>query len=263
MKNRIYRGTPPAGQAKGPAVVLVRPQMGENIGMAARAMLNCGLTDLRIVSPRDGWPNEKAQSASSGALAVIDNARVYPTLVEAVGDCTFVIGTTARDRDMVKPIFTPATAAKEISKADQNGPTSAIVFGPERTGLENDDLTVCDALLNIPLSPDYMSLNIAQAVLLTCYEWYQHYLQQSGQAAQDQPAIADDQLANKAETEYLLQHFEDALDEAGFFTAPDLRATVLRNLKNTFQRMRLSRQETHTFHGIIKSLRGKEWKRRD
>jgi len=261
MKDRIYRGEPPQGQPKGPAIILVRPQMGENIGMAARAMLNCGLTDLRLVAPRDGWPNETARSASSGALAVIDNARVFDTLEKAVGECTFVIATTARDRDMIKPVLTPATAAQQILHEDRNGPTSAIVFGPERTGLENDDLTVCDAIVNIPLNPEYMSLNIAQAVLLTCYEWYQHYLRQSGEAAQDKPAITDEDLANKEEVAHLLQHFEEALEEAGFFTAASLRPTVVRNLKNAFQRMRLSRQEAHTFHGIIKSLRGKEWKK--
>lgn len=264
MKNRIYRGTPPQGQEKGPAIILVHTQMGENIGMAARAMLNCGLTDLRLVAPRDGWPSEIAQRASSGALAVIENARLYETLADAVADCTFVVATTSRTRDMVKPVLTPDTAADAILQADRmaQSSVSALVFGAERTGLENDDLTLCDALLSIPLNPEYMSLNIAQAVLLTSYTWYQQMLAANDKAVPDQLAVQDSDLANKQETEYLLQHLQDALDESGFFTAPDLRSTVLRNLRNTFQRMRLSRQETHTFHGIIKSLRGKEWKRK-
>lgn len=264
MKNRIYRGEPPKDQQKGPAIVLVHTQMGENIGMAARAMLNCGLTDLRLVAPRDGWPSDIAQRASSGALAVIEQARVFDTLAEAVADCTFVVGTTSRTRDMVKPILTPETTAQAVLTADKTHgkPTSALVFGAERTGLENDDLTVCDALLSIPLNPEYMSLNIAQAVLLTSYTWYQHMLRDTGKDVADQLAVSDSDVATKQETEYLLQHLGDALDESGFFTAPDLRMTVLRNLRNTFQRMRLSRQETHTFHGIVKSLRGgKEWKR--
>ena len=254
MKDRLYRGTPPAGQAKGPAIVLVRPQLGENIGMCARAMLNCGLTDLRLVAPRDGWPNEKAQSASSGAMAVIDNARIYGTLVEAVGDCTFVIATTARERDLVKPVVTPASAAAQILHADRHGPTSAFIFGPERAGLENDDLICCDVLLNIPLNPEYSSLNIAQAVLLASYEWYQQALKQPA----DKPAILDEALVTKTQMDYLLSHLETALDEAGFFTATNLKPTVLRNLKNSFQRMRLSTQEAHTFHGVIKALRGKK-----
>lgn len=263
MKNRIYRGEPPQNQPKGPAIILVHTQMGENIGMAARAMLNCGLTDLRLVAPRDGWPSEIAQRASSGALAVIDQAKLYDTLADAVADCTFVVATTSRTRDMVKPVLTPDTAAAAILTADQTAqkPVSALVFGAERTGLENDDLTLCDALLNIPLNPEYMSLNIAQAVLLTSYTWYQKMLVATDAAVPDQLAVDDKDIATKQETEYLLQHMQDALDESGFFTAENLRPTVLRNLRNTFQRMRLSRQETHTFHGIIKSLRGKEWKK--
>lgn len=265
MKDRIYRGTPPQGQEKGPAIVLVHTQMGENIGMAARAMLNCGLTDLRLVAPRDGWPSEIAQRASSGALAVIENARLYDTLADAVADCTFVVGTTSRNRGIVKPVLTPDTAAAAILKADQiaQKPVSAIVFGTERAGLENDELTLCDALLGIPLNPEYMSLNIAQAVLLASYTWYQKMLTANDMNVPDQLAVEDVDVATKQETEYLLQHMADALDESGFFTEQDLRPTVLRNLRNTFQRMRLSRQETHTFHGIIKSLRGgKEWKRK-
>lgn len=264
MKDRQYRGEPPQGQEKGPAIVLVHTQMGENIGMAARAMLNCGLTDLRLVAPRDGWPSEIAQRASSGALAVIDNAKLYDTLADAVADCTFVVGTTARVRGLVKPVLTPDSVADAILQADRIAakPVSALVFGAERAGLENDDLTLCDALLSIPLNPEYMSLNIAQAVLLTSYTWYQKMLADTGASVSDQLAVEDKDVATKQETEYLLQHLQDALDESGFFTAPDLRPTVLRNLRNTFQRMRLSRQETHTFHGVIKSLRGgKEWKR--
>lgn len=255
-------------KSTGPAIILVHPQMGENIGMCARAMLNCGLTDLRLVAPRDGWPNEAARATSSGALAVVDNARVYDTLDEAVADCTFVVATTARLRDIVKPVLTPATASDAIIKADAAAgkPVSAIMFGPERAGLENDHLVHADALMTIPLNPDYSSLNIAQAVLLVAYEWYQRVtiadgLRTAAQDVLDQLAITDAEIASKNEVDTLMAHLTDALDESGFFTAQHLRPTVLRNLMNTFQRMRLSTQETHTFHGIIKSLRGKEWKR--
>lgn len=247
----------------GPAIILVNTQMGENIGMCARAMLNCGLTDLRLVAPRDGWPSEIARATSSGAVAVIDHARVYDTLADAVADCNFVVATTARSRDMVKSILTPETAAHALQ---QSVGKSAILFGPERAGLTNDDLTLCDAILNIPLNPEYMSLNIAQAVLLVCYEWYKLEIERNDlnevQARLlDHMAVSDSAVAAKGEVTALLDHFETALDEAGFFTTDTQKPTILRNLRNTFQRMRLSSQEAQTMHGMIKALRGKEWRR--
>ncbi|MDB5478203.1 MAG: methyltransferase, TrmH family, group 1 [Alphaproteobacteria bacterium] len=244
--------------------------MGEHIGLCARAMLNCGLTDLRLVAPRDGWPSEVARATSSGAVAVIDGARLYPSLAKAVADRKFVVATTARGRDMAKPILVPETAASAMIKIDgQSGAdsVSALVFGPERTGLTNEDLTFCDALLTIPLNPDYASLNIAQAVLLVCYEWHKQTalgksLTEINPSLYDQLAISDLDLADKGEMENLLLHLEDALQESGFFTAQDLKPTILRNLRNMFQRMRLSRQEARSFHGMIKALHGREWKRR-
>lgn len=246
-----------------PAVILVNTQMGENIGMCARAMLNCGLTDLRLVAPRDGWPSEIAKATSSGAVDVIENARLFDTLAEAVADCQFVVATTARDRGIVKPTLTPETAAHALH---QSPGQTAILFGPERAGLTNEDLTFCDAIINIPLNPDYMSLNIAQAVLLVSYEWYKlnsetKKLSEDQINLLDHLAVSDVSVAGKGEVESLLNHLEDGLDEAGFFTTETQKPTILRNLRNTFQRMRLSSQETQTMHGIIKALRGKEWKR--
>ena len=247
-----------------PAIILVNTQMGENIGMCARAMLNCGLTDLRLVAPRDGWPSEIARATSSGAVAVIENARVYDTLADAVADCSFVVATTARSRDIVKQVLIPETAAHALH---QSAGKSAIVFGPERAGLTNDDLTLCDAIINIPLNPDYMSLNIAQAVLLVCYEWYKLNIESSNLSEiqdrlLDHMVVADHAVATKGEVTALLDHFETALDETGFFTTETQKPTILRNLRNTFQRMRLSSQEAQTMHGVIKALRGgKEWKR--
>jgi tRNA/rRNA methyltransferase len=252
----------------GPAIVLVNPQMGENIGMCARAMLNCGLTDLRLVAPRDGWPSEIARATSSGAVDVIDGAKLYKTLAEAVADRTLVVATTARPRYMVKPILTPETAAQAIHLADQTAAqsTSAVLFGPERAGLSNDDLTHCDAILNIPLNPDYSSLNISQAVLLFSYEWNKlnsesKALSDNQLKVMDHLAVEDSEAASKEEVETLISHLTTGLDESGFFTTEAQRPTILRNLRNTFHRMRLSKQETHTFHGVIKALRGKEWKR--
>ena len=232
--------------------------------MAARAMLNCGLTDLRLVSPRDGWPSETAQATSSGALAVVDNAKLYDTLAEAVADRSFVVACTARDRDMLKPVLSPETAAQAIITADtaKGSPTSALVFGPERAGLNNEDLTVCDAILTVPLNPDYSSLNIAQAVLLVAYQWYR--LADTHVASSqilDALAVTDAQAAPKENIETLLSHLESALDDVGFFATPQQRPTMLNNLRNAFQRMRLTIPEVHTFHGLIKALHGKEWKK--
>jgi tRNA/rRNA methyltransferase len=245
-----------------PVIILVNPQMGENIGMCARAMLNCGLSELRLVAPRDGWPNEAARATSSGAIDVIETATAYATLADAVADRKFVMATTARERDMLKPVLTPETAAQAIIKAGE----SAIVFGPERAGLTNEDLTCCDAIINIPLNPDYMSLNLSQAVLLVSYEWYKlnsegKKLSENQTVFMDQFAISDGSIAAKNELETFLGHLENGLDEAGFFKSEAQKPTMLNNLRNTFQRMRLTSQEVQTFHGMIKALRGKEWKR--
>lgn len=254
----------PGAVANSPAIILVNPQMGENIGMCARAMLNCGLTDLRLVTPRDGWPSEIALATSSGAVKVIEEARLYTTLAEAVSDCQFVVATTARNRGIVKPVFTPETASHALHQCPGQ---AAILFGPERAGLTNEDLTFCDAIINIPLNPDYMSLNISQAVLLVCYEWYKlsnesKKLSENQTNLIDQMAVADEAVAPKGEINALLDHFETALDHAGFFTSEAQKPTILRNLRNTFQRMRLSSQEAQTMHGVIKALcGGKEWKR--
>jgi tRNA/rRNA methyltransferase len=232
--------------------------MGENIGMCARAMFNCGLTDLRLVNPRDGWPSESARTTSSGATDVIDKARVYDTLAEALADRTFVIATTARPRERVKPLVTPEEAAAAIHKADDAAgkDTSALVFGPERAGLENDALTSCDVVLNIPLNPDYMSLNLAQAVLLVAYQWYR---QKSTNAVSTELSkllrLEEGDLAPKENLEAYLNALTTALDESGFFPTPEQKGAMILNLRNTFQRMRLTKQEVNTLFGALKALR--------
>lgn len=233
-----------------PAIVLVRPQLGENIGMCARAMLNCGLTDLRIVAPRDGWPSPQAVAASAGALddgAV--TARIFDTLGDAVADCALTLATTARTRDMVKEVYTPRAAAATL-RGFSGG--TAVLFGAERTGLTNEDVAVASGVITIPLNPDFTSLNIAQAVLLVAYEWFT--------AADSMPAhqllSGDSAPAPAAEIAALVARLEAEMDKGGFFRAEEMRPTLVRNLASLFARTRMTSQEASTFHGIISALIG-------
>lgn len=255
------RGMPDPRQPKGPAIVLVNPQMGENIGMTARAMLNCGLTDLRLVAPRDGWPNHAAIATASGAGMVIEQARLYSTLSDAIADCRFVLGTESFDRDMIKAVLTPEQAAEAMTRADAvaKTPVSALVFGPERAGLTNDDVALCDAYVTVPLNPAYPSLNLAQAVLLIGYAWYarvsnEHALPTAGSERFGHLGVDDADLAPKADLEGLFEHVVSVLDDTGFFKTPEQKPTMIRNLRNTFHRLRLSTQEINTFRGALKSL---------
>jgi tRNA/rRNA methyltransferase len=235
----------------GPAVVLVDPQLGENIGMAARAMLNCGLSELRLVRPRDGWPNEAAQSAASGADQVLDSAQLYDTTAEAVADLARVYAASARPRGLVKPLVTPRQAAGEMRAAAAEGLSQGLLFGPERSGLVNDDLALADTLLAVPLNPAFASLNLAMAVLLVGYEWFQ--------AADDTPGrrleTGGQPPAEKAELVNLFQRLESALDETGFLHPPEKRPGMVRNLRNLIQRMDPTDQDLRTLHGIISALR--------
>ncbi|HEX2581256.1 MAG TPA: RNA methyltransferase [Dongiaceae bacterium] len=234
----------------GPAIVLVHPQLGENIGAAARAMLNCGLTDLRLVAPQEGWPNEKARRAAVGAFDLMPPVRLFPATREAVADCTFALATTARERKMTKHILSPRKAAMEIRAQEARGGKVALLFGPERTGLENDDLTLADALVTVPLNPQFSSLNLGQAVLLLAYEYAQ------GVTA-EQPSVLDTNGSPAATKEQLagfFDHFERALDECGFLRNPTARPSMVRNLRNMWQRAQLTEQEIRTLHGVVKEL---------
>ena len=240
-----------------PVVILVRPQLGENIGMCARAMLNCGVTELRLVAPRDGWPNPDAEASASGACILFETAKVYATTAEAVADLDFVLATTARDRYMVKGVMTAEEAGKEIHKRHTGitTPTCGILFGPERSGLENDDVAVADMILNIPLNPGFSSLNLAQAVLLTCYSWLSAQNPFSGTAfppAQD--GDENESPATKGEVENLMQRLEEELEKRRFFRSPEQRPTLLRNIRNFFFRGGMTKQEARTFHGMISAL---------
>jgi tRNA/rRNA methyltransferase len=237
----------------GPAVVLVDPQLGENIGMVARAMLNCGLSELRVVRPRDGWPNEAAVSAASGADAVLERAQLYDTTAEAVADLARVYATTARPRGMVKPVVTPRRAAVELREALAAGLRAGLLFGPERSGLVNEDLALADTLLAVPLNPAFASLNLAMAVLLVGYEWFQavdETLPRRLEAGGQPPA-------EKAELINFFERLEAALDETGFLHPPEKRPGMVRNLRNMIQRLEPTEQDLRTLHGIISALRSR------
>jgi len=240
----------------GPAVILSNPQLGENIGTAARAMLNFGLTDMRIVNPRDGWPSEKARTSSSGADVVIDNARVFATTEEAVADLNVLYATTARPRDMFKREARPREAAEEMRQSLAAGDRVGILFGAERHGLSNADVTLAQTIISIPVNPAYASLNLAQAVLLVGYEWFQAGLVQEVDHVGGRAPLGDkvEPLASNEELVHLFEHLEGELDSAGFLRPPEKRPTMVKNLRNIFQKAELREQEVRTLRGVIKSL---------
>ncbi len=237
----------------GPAIILVDPQMGENIGAAARAMYNCALTELRLVRPRDGWPNERADTMSTGALEKIGPVPVFDTVEKAISDFHFVLATTARPRDMVKPVFTPRGAAAEVEKRAQGGQRTAILFGAERTGLTNDDVALAHGVVTIPVNPDFSSLNLGQAVLLLAYEWFQT---QTDAPLRTLPG--DSPPATHEKLNELFERLETELESGHFFRNPDQRPTMVRNLRNLLARADITEQEARTFHGIISALTGKK-----
>ncbi len=239
-----------------PSFVLVRPQMGENIGAAARAMLNFGLENMRIVAPRDGWPNPAAVAMASGAGRVLDGAVVSPDLPDALGDCSFVFATTARDRDLTKPVYTPEAAMQLAAEKIANGERVAVLFGPERAGLENDDISRANAIVSVPTNPDFASLNLAQCVLLMGYEWMRL---QSDQAPVD-AALAGTQWAEHAEIEHLAKHYEDRMEEAGFFYPEHKAASMKTNLRNMWSRLPLTRADVQILHGTLRQM--VRWKER-
>jgi tRNA/rRNA methyltransferase len=241
-------------QLGGPAIVLVEPQLGENIGAAARAMLNGGLTDLRLVRPREPWPNAKARAAASGADLVIDGARVFDGTVEAVADLHTLYASTARPRDMVKPVVTPRAAVARMRKSCSDGAGCGVLFGPERTGLSNEDLVLAQTVISVPLNPRARSLNLAHAVLLVSYEWFQ-----SAGSQPPTPAAFDRgaRPATSFELQGFLVHLEEQLEAAGFLRPPEKRPIMVRNLRNIFTRAGLTEQEVRTLHGVVTALSGR------
>ena len=234
----------------GPRVILVEPQLSENVGAVARAMLNCGLDRMSLVNPRDGWPNDKALAMASGATAVLDTIEVFATPEEAVADITNLYATTARPRELTVRVMTPREAAADMRAAVARGEEIGVLFGPERSGLTNDHVALADTLISVPLNPAYTSLNLAQAVLLVAYEWFT-----SGDTTPpDTLSMSGTRMAEKQELMDLFDRLETELDGGGFFRAPDLRPSVMRNLMSMLQRARLTDQEVRTFHGMISAL---------
>jgi len=228
-----------------PVIVLVRPQLGENIGKAARAMLNFGLVELRMVTPRDGWPNPDAGPSAAGADIVLEQARVYDSTAEAVADCAHVYATTVRKRGVTKPVFTPEQACQEIAQAEGR---SAILFGPERSGLETEDVALARAILTVPINPEFGSLNLAQAVILCAYEW-------SKQAALTQPTVTDlGEPAPQDELEGMIGQFETLLEHAGYFFPPDRAPATKRTLRNLLTKPGWNHLEVRTLRGVLSAL---------
>ena len=233
------------------AVILVEPQMGENIGMASRAMLNCGLTDLRLVRPRDGWSNSKANSSASGADVVVDGARVFDTTIEAIADLSVVYAATARPRDMIKTVMTPRHGVPQLRKEAGVGQACGVLFGGERAGLENADVALADVVLQAPLNPGFRSLNLGHAVMMVCYEWYQT----GSEAPAEFLPEGRTRQATKGELVNFFERLESALDDSGFLHVLEKRPVMVRNIRNIFQRAQLTEQELRTLHGIVSALR--------
>src|ERR1700743_1596195 len=238
-----------------PSIILARPQLGENIGAAARAMANFGLSELRIVSPRSAWPNEKARVMAVGAAYILDDAKIFHDPKEALGDLNFVLASTARGRGYAKEVYTAEAGAKLLREHAASGARCGILFGNERTGLENDEVSLANAIVTIPTSPDFSSINLGQAVLLTAYEWHRSGDETPGYKLEHGPLAKP---ATRQEVFQLFEHLEGELLENGFLFPPDKADTMIRSIRAMFTRVALTDQEVRTFRGIFKALaRGK------
>ncbi len=233
-----------------PVFILVRPQMGENIGAAARAMLNFGLDRMRLVAPRDGWPNPKAAAMASGAGRVLDAAGLFADVPGAIADCDYVFATTARGRELVKPVMTAEHAMAHARMLAAQGAKVGVLFGPERTGLENDEIIPANAIVTVPVNPDFPSLNLGQCVLLMGYEWRR----QAGGDVAERLEMAGGDMANREEVARLADHFEERLGDAGFFYPPAKAPHMKGNLRNMWARLGLTRAEVQTFHGMLRQI---------
>jgi tRNA/rRNA methyltransferase len=237
--------------AEGPAIVLVEPQLGENIGMVARAMANFGLADLRLVAPRDGWPSEKARAAASRADHIIDTTRVFDTLGEAVADLSFVFATTARERDGFKPVRGPQEACRNLRSRFDHGENTGILFGRERFGLSNEEISLADEIVTFPVNPAFASLNIAQAVLLMSYEWMKSGLETPSETPFTGP---DMEPAPKELLFGMFEQLENALDIRGYFRPPDKKQRMIENLRSVLTRAGFAESELKVLRGVITSL---------
>lgn len=229
-----------------PRMILVRPQMGENIGASARAMANFGLSDMGIVNPRDGWPNVKAADTAGKALYVLDDARITQTLAEAVADCQFVLATTSRERAMNLPVMDAREAMAEVASRCASGQRCAVLFGAERTGLENEEIMVAQGVVTIPVSAQYASLNLSHAVSVLAYEWMM--------AQANTPSPKEHAPAPHEALEGLFAQLEAELDASGFWSVAEKKPTMWRNIRASLLRAEFSEQEVATWRGIIRAL---------
>ena len=236
---------PAPAAAAAPAVVLVRPQLGQNIGKAARAMLNFGLTDLRLVSPRDGWPNPDSGPAASGADVVLERAQVFATLADSVADCSTVYASTVRRRDLVMPVLSPEEMAQSIAAAHGR---SAILFGPERAGLETEEVALANAIVTVPINPEFGSLNLAQAVILLAYEW-------SKTRTLAQPPAKDlEPPAPHGELDALIGQLQDALAAKNYYHPPERTVATRNTIRSIFTKTGWSSREVKAVRGIVRAL---------
>lgn len=251
VKDQLGRVVEGDKVAKAPAVILVKPQLGENIGAACRCMLNFGLTDLRLVAPRDGWPNAAADPMAAGAIDVLENAKVYETTGEAVADLKFVLAATARRRELEIPVIGTADVGPALRAYATEGTATGILFGPEKAGLTNADVVLADAILTYPVNPAFQSLNLAQAVNIFAYIWA------SAEDGGAPPELFQKDISSVASRDDLVrmfEHLENELQEAGFFYPPEKRALMSQNIRAPYTRARLTAQEVQTMRGIIKAL---------
>lgn len=239
-----------------PVVVLVQPQMGENIGAAARAMWNFGLEHMRLVDPRDGWPNTKATATASGASRVLDKVGIFERTADAIGDLDFTFATTARARDLTKPVMTPERAMEHTRALIAKGKRVGMLFGPERAGLQNDDIVRANAIVSVPVNPGFASLNLAQCVLLLAYEWRR----QGADIPPEVVEMAGTNFASGLEIEKLFDHFVTRLETAGFFFPEDKAEHMQANLRNMLSRMPMTSSDVQIFHGMLRQF--VRWKER-
>jgi tRNA/rRNA methyltransferase len=224
--------------------------MGENIGASARGMWNFGLERMRIVAPRDGWPNQKAVALASGAGRLLDEALIFPTFADAIADQHFIFATTARSRDLLKPIYTPEEAIKLAFSKISKGQNVGFAFGPERSGLENSDIVKANAIVSVPVNEKFPSLNLAQCALLIAYEW----MVKSGISSSDQAILEQSNMVDVIKVERLSQYFEDALEKADFFYPEDKAESMKLNFRNMWSRMPLTNSDVQIFYGMLRQL---------
>lgn len=234
-------------------IILIEPQLGQNIGAVARVMLNFGLTDLRLVNPRDGWPNQEAIAPAAGADQVLQDIQVYPTTLAAIGDLNRIFASSARSHDMIKYVYSPNTALEHLVNTAERGQKVGVLFGNERCGLPSEAISLCESLIKIPTNPEFSSLNLAHAVALIAYEWSIH-------ASVPPPQIfrtGATSLATREDLGNFFAHLEEELDQSGFLRHKKKRPTMVRNIRNIFQRANLTEQEVRSLRGIIRSLASK------